>query len=693
MKNMKIHNLTLFNLKRLILSTEQEKILQDYENGYASVLATPGAGKTTIITHLIEKLVKHRDIDPRNILVLTLTESAAKEFKERTKALLGGIKYSPDFSTIHSFCNKVLRERFPGYSEMTVLPETKKNEKIEEILISKGFRIKKEFDTENQDIDYLELFRDSIIPMFRRDKEKFNVIKECSLLQIEELRRRIGNVYNHHLNCFYHITNVVEEYEEFLKAENFIDFDMMINDTLNLFLNDKNSLERIRDKYKFVLEDEAQDSNRIQNKILELVAGESGNYIRVGDPNQSIFTTFTGADFKSLIQFYEKHQKMHIKHSNRSNQIIIDVSNKLLSLYPDSFPSKIQIKKGDYNPDDGEVEIKNFDFIDEEINYITQKIETISLKHKDSSFAVLTRTNIQAVEMYRILTEMGFDAVIHGNKDEDFFNNPVIEKIRTIIAFMLFPYEVERIQSIMKIYEIPEKIIEELFYEPDTAYLNIKALSNDTFLYFGDDFYYENLSSICKKLSLVIDMIYFPVTEILETINNLFINDILQKSVARLLNQMWLRTKPGIKNIQDFYFWLKQHADIRIKQDLFDEEDYTNSGYIHVLTVHKAKGLQWDTVFVPNFSKWDYKDDSWNGGNEKKDMKSVILSLTENESRNDIRKKLAIQDVHESRRVGYVALTRAKKYLYITCSTNGLNDRKNKLSEIFMELKDFNENN
>ncbi|MFN8575249.1 MAG: ATP-dependent helicase [Candidatus Sericytochromatia bacterium] len=683
----------MFNLKKLILSTEQEKILQDYENGYASVLATPGAGKTTIITHLIEKLVKQRDIDPRNILVLTLTESAAKEFKERTKALLGDMKYSPDFSTIHSFCNKVLRERYVGYSDMTVLPETKKNEKIEEILISKGFRIQKDFDPENQDIDYLELFRDSIIPMFRRDKEKFNIIKDCSLLQIDELRRRIGNVYNHHLNCFYHITSVVEEYESFLKSENFIDFDMMINETLELFLKDKNSLEKVKDKYKYVLEDEAQDSNRIQNKILELVAGESGNYIRVGDPNQSIFTTFTGADFKSLIEFYEKYQKMHIKHSNRSNQDIIDISNQLLEIYPHSFPSKIRIKKGDYNPNDGEVEVKNFNFLDDEINYIAQKIEFINQKNKDSSFAVLTRTNIQALEIYEILTQMGFDSIIHGNKDEDFFNNPVIEKIRTIIAFILFPYEVEHIQKIMKLFEIPDKFIEDLFFEPDTAYLNLKSISNDTFLNFFDDYHYNNLSDLCKKLKLVIDMIYSPVTEILETINNLFINNILEKSVARLLNQMWLRTKPNIKNIQDFYFWLKQHEDIRIKQELTDEEDYTSSGYIHILTVHKAKGLQWDAVFTPNFSKWDYKDETWNGGNERKDMKSVILSLTENQSRNDIRKKLAIQDVHESRRVAYVALTRAKKYLYITCSNKGLNDRNNKSSEILIKLKEFNENN
>lgn len=682
--------LNLIPVPKLVLSTEQEKIIRDYENGYASVLATPGAGKTTIITHLIEKLVKERNVDPRNILVLTLTESAAKEFKQRTKTLLTGIKHTPEFSTIHSFCNRVLRERFPGYSDMTLLPDTKRNEKIEEILISKGFKVEKDDDFDNQDINYVELFRDSIIPMFRRDKAKFNKIKEYTDLNMRELSMRIGNVSNHHLKCFYNIPAVVEEYENFLRDESFIDFDMMINDTLNLFLADKNILEKIQDKFKFVLEDEAQDSNNIQNKILELVAGQSGNYIRVGDPNQSIFTTFTGADFKSLIQFYDKHSKMHIKHSNRSNQQIIDISNHLLECYPESFPSELRIKQGDYNPSYGEVLIKEFSFVSEEIEFISNKIEEINSKEKDGSFAILTRTNNQAVEVYQKLTELGFDATIHGNRDEDFFNNPTIEKITSIIGYILYPYEVERLKKLLKIYSVPNKIIDELFSDPETAYKNLKAISEDAFLYFGDDVHYENLIHVCTKIYTVMNLLYYSVTEILEAINNLFIEDIFQKTVARLLNQMWTRTKPGIKNIQDFYFWLKKHSDIRIRQELFDEEeDYTSSGVIHILTVHKAKGLQWDAVFLPNFSKWDYKDSSWKGMNERKDMKSVILSITENKPRNDIRRGLAFEEVQESRRVGYVGLTRAKKFLYLSCSQEGFGEKKNDKSEIFIYLKEF----
>lgn len=675
--------------KKLVLSEEQEKIITDYENGYASVLATPGAGKTTIITHLIEKMIKERGVDPRNILVLTLTESATREFKQRTKDLLKDIKNTPEFSTIHSFCNKILRDRFLGYSEMVLLPETKKNEKLEEILLSKGFKISKEFDTENQDIDYLELFRDSIIPMFRRDKDKFHKIKECATLNTDELKAKIGNVYNHHLKCFYQIPSVVSEYENFLREENFIDFDMMINDTLKLLLTEKYILEKIQDRFHFILEDEAQDSNSIQNQILELVAGESGNYVRVGDPNQSIFTTFTGADFKSLVRFHDKHLKMEIKHSNRSTQKIIDISNSLLDKFPESFPSDLKIKKGDYNPSFGEVRIKEFGLLSEEIDYITNRVEMINGKEKDPSFAVLTRTNNQAVKIYQLLTELGFDATIHGNKENDFFNNSVVEKISSIIGYVLYPFEVERLQKVLKLNFVPENIIDDLFNDAEIGYKNLKSISEDSFLYFGDDIHYDNLVSVCNNISTVIDMIYHSVTEILEIINNLFIEDIFQKATARLLNQMWLKTKPAMKNIQDFYLWLKKHSDIRIRQELFDEDDYTRSGVIHILTVHKAKGLQWDAVFLPNFSQWDYKDNTWRGINEKKDMKSVILSITENKRKNEIRKNLAFEEVQESRRVGYVGLTRAKKYLYLTCSEEGLGEIKNKKAEIFMYLKNF----
>lgn len=675
------------------LSEDQENIINVYEKGLASVLATPGSGKTTIITHLIKKLINEKNVHPKNILVLTLTESAAKEFNIRTKSLMKNMRSYPDFFTIHSFCNKTLSRHHPNYRDWTVLPDTKRNEKLEQILAERGFKTDS---YEDGEINYLELFRDSIIPIFRKDKSKFDLVKKLTHLDLRELRIIAGNVDNEQIKCFYHIPDVIDEYEKFLQTEKFIDFDMMINETYNLFLENPNVVKTLRQQYKYILEDEAQDSNEIQNKILSLLAGEDGNYIRVGDPNQSIFTTFTGADYKNLINFYNNNTKLEIKQSNRSNQPIIDISNYLVDCHTESFPSHhVKIMQGSNNPRDGYVKIEEFIDIEDEIASICKYTDKFIKSDKNNNIAILTRTNNQAIEIYQRMIQQGFDTVLHGNKDEDFFNNNVVVKITALIAYIIYPYQYQRLEKILLLFGVKEEIIPDWFFDPEQSYFYLKSIANESFLHFGDEEVEEQIFALCKNIVRISDSVYSSVSEILELINNLFIDDIKEKSIARLLYQMWDRSKPGMKNIHDFLYWLAKHSKSKIKQELIteEEEDYSSPGVVHILTVHKAKGLQWDAVFVPNFSQWDYKDETWRGWNEKKDIKSVIISLIENIPRSIIRKQFAIEEIHESRRVGYVALTRAKKYLILTCSKNGLGGKTNKNSKIFNQLKEFQNKN
>lgn len=675
------------------LSEDQSFILENYEDGFASVLATPGSGKTTIITHLIKKFIYRKKVDPRQILVLTLTESAAREFKNRTLSSMKNKSRTPSFLTIHSFCNRILSKFHSNYNDFVVLPDTKKNEIIESILLKKGFQLKKKDENNSGDeIDYLELFRDSVIPLLRRDREKISKIRELSKLDIKELRQKIGNIYNHHLKCLYNISDIVEEFEAQLEVQKYIDFDTMINETYNLLKRDTVILEYLRGKYKYILEDEAQDSNSVQSQILYLLAGENGNYIRVGDPNQSIFTTFTGADYKELMEFYRNNIQLEIKQSNRSNQYIIDISNYLVECYKESFPSHhVKIRRGTKNPEYGWVKINEFKDFQEEVENIAEQIEMLLKKEKNITIAVLTRTNNQANEIYKRITGLGFEAILHGNREEDFFNNPTVKKISALTGYILFPDENERILNLLKLFGFSPEFIKEWFEDTGNIYSYLKATANNTFLKVGDEETKERIFLFSKKIFRLFDYIYLSVSEILELINNMFIEDNEEKAVARLLHKMWLRSEGGYGSIYDFYLWLARHSGTKIKQEILNEheEDYSVPQIIHILTIHKAKGLQWDAVFIPNFSKWDFKDDTWKGPSEKKDLKSVVLSLLENTPRNVIRQKLTSEEIREGRRVAYVGITRAKKYLHLSCSQIGLNDRKNEPSEIFHILNEY----
>ena len=148
------------NKKEFKLSEDQENIINNYSKGFASVLATPGAGKTTIITLLIKKLIVEDKIPPQSILILTLTESAAKEFKERTLALFKEeklfYKSLPEFSTIHSFCHRNLSRYYKDYETLKLLPDTQRNEQIEKLLLDRGFNLEEVDEQGRVEINYLD---------------------------------------------------------------------------------------------------------------------------------------------------------------------------------------------------------------------------------------------------------------------------------------------------------------------------------------------------------------------------------------------------------------------------------------------------------------------------------------------------------------------------------------------------------
>ena len=500
---------------------------------------------------------------------------------------------------------------------------------------------------------------------------------------------RITGISNLHFKYLSIIPEIINEYESFLKENKKIDFDMMINETYNVIKEDPIILDTLNKKYEYIMEDEAQDSNEIQCEILKLISGKNGNYIRVGDPNQSIFTTFTGADYKGLIDFYNNYQKYEIRESNRSYQEIIDTANCLVDKFKDSFPShEVQIIQGSFNPQYGSVNFEELETSDDEIDYIVNKISENMKKNRKATFSILTRTNNQAKEFYSRITSKGFPCILHGNKEDNFFANETVKKIAFIVYYIIFPYNYRGFVELLKILKINEDIIQEFFNDEEQFYKTLESLAKNELIYLGDDNAFEIITAISKKIYRLVNSIYLSVTEVLQIINNYFIDEINEKNVLSLLNKMWLRTSKQNTDISDFYTWLRKYMDIKISQEIdFAEEDFSSPETIHILTVHKAKGLQWDNVFLPQFTKIDYKDDTWKGF--KTDFKSIIFALAENKNVTEIKDKIIKEEVHESRRLAYVGITRAKKNLFITSPSYSFEQKERSPAEIFYILRNF----
>lgn len=674
------------------LSEDQQHILDNYQGGYASVLATPGAGKTTLISYLIKNLIFNKQVKPKSILVLTLTESASNEFKERTVSLLGKAFPSPEFLTIHSFCKKVLDNFSSKYADLNVLTEPERHAFFENILNEKG--LPKFNPEETGDFDYAEIFKNYVIPIHRRNNQLVNTLKD-NLENDKKNIMQVTKISNRHFKYLYLIPEIVHDYETFLTENKKIDFDMMITETLKILKNDNETLNSIKNKYEYILEDEAQDSNEIQGEILKLIAGDNGNYIRVGDPNQSIFTTFTGADYKGLIDFYNTYQKYEIKQSNRSFKDIINLSNELVRNFKESFPAeKVKIVKGHHNPKHGSIQFEEFTDVEDECLYIAKNFENILNKNKKSTFAVLTRTNNQVKEIYNSLINQGYPCILHNNKEDDFFKNETVKKIAFIVYYILNPNNFNAFVELLKKLQIEEEYIEEFFNEEDSFKDTFKAIAQDQLIYFGDEVVFEKISTACKKLYKLIDCIYKPVTEVLQVINNYFIEDIKEKNILSLVNMMWTRIASSKTDLSDFYTWLRKYMDVKISQEInFAREDFSAPNTIHLLTIHKAKGLQWDTVFLPHFTSIDFKDNEWKGFNADSDFKSIIFSVYQHLDVNKIREKVLKAEIQEGRRVAYVGITRAKKNLFITSADRAFNGKKREPSEIFYLLKNFQNSN
>ncbi|MEK7432255.1 MAG: UvrD-helicase domain-containing protein, partial [Cyanobacteriota bacterium] len=196
------------------LSQDQEKIIGTYQSGYASVLATPGAGKTTLVSYFVKNLLINKKVKPKSVLVLTFTESASKEFKQRTISLIGKSFPTPNFMTIHSFCKRILDNYNTKYAGLEVLNEQEKYQFLENVLSEKGLTLNTK--NEKDEFDYIDIFKRYVIPLYRRNPYMLEIIK-TQLENDNKSLMRITGISNLHFKYLSIIPEIINEYESFLK--------------------------------------------------------------------------------------------------------------------------------------------------------------------------------------------------------------------------------------------------------------------------------------------------------------------------------------------------------------------------------------------------------------------------------------------------------------------------------------------
>lgn len=620
-----------------------------YNEGPSIIIAGAGVGKTRVLTHKIAYLISGLKINSEKILAVTFTNKAAKEMKTRVNQLLNDDSIKTNIFTYHALCAQILRRESHNLN------------------INNNFNI---IDT----IDQKQILKD----IYNRD---FHQKVEASELKI--LISFISQWKNYNLNKDDIIhdyqeqdewvlrAKVYEKYQEYQRLNSVLDFDDLLLIVAKLFKEFPEIAKKWQNKFDFILVDEFQDTNDLQYEILLNLVSKHQNLTVVGDPDQTIYT-WRGANINLILKFTETFPKAEtfiLNHNYRSTTKILNVANSLI------IKNEQRIAKDLFTTNNlGEdINVYHAENATIEANWVANVIKKISLKQniKLNNIAVLYRNNYLSKDLEQAFINHNLSyRIIGGFK---FFERKEIKDILAYLKIIAWNDNLSMIRILNTIPKIGPKTIENLLLQ---ASENNLTLSEYLFL-----FQYNLTKNHKIYLQPLINLIAEFKTKIkqLTSLNKLVSELLVSSSYLKKLKDNFETDR--VDNVKQL---LAQLLEYDSKNEMFQGEEllvnflqeislYTDLDEEHAIeainfmTIHSAKGLEFDVVFIIGINEG---------------ILPGINNPTNNLSIKEINK------LEEERRLFYVAITRAKKYLFLS-SPSGFSHVLNKYripSRFFQEL-------
>lgn len=581
---------------------EQEEAIT-HKGGPLMVLAGPGSGKTLVITYRVKWLIENAGVHPSNILVITFTRAAAEEMKKRFFMFDGMANTPVTFGTFHSVFFMILRYAY-RYTAANIIREDVKRRYIKEM-------------TENMEFEI-------------EDENEFlsGIINEISYVKGEMMSLS----YYHSNNCSDELfAQIYEGYEKRLREENLIDFDDMLVFCYELLKEREDIRTLWQNKFQHILIDEFQDINKVQYEIIRMLAGKGDHLFIVGDDDQSIYR-FRGARPEIMLGFekdYPEAKKVILNTNYRCSEEIVESAEHLISHNTKRFPKNMQAARGSKVP----ITFRNLKDAGEECTDILKGIRFYYKKGIPlEDMAVIFRTNTQPRLLVGRLMEYNIPFQMR-DVIPNIFDHWIARNILTYIKLAMGNRDRKLFLQVMN---RPKRYISRsMITEPQ---VDLKKLKQQTF---GKKWLYEKIDKLEMDLYLLRKMEPYAAIQYIR--NGIGYEDYMNEyaqfrrmnpdDLEEVLNQIQESAKE-YHSFEEWFAYIESYGEELRKQ--MEAGRQQKSG-VTLTTMHSSKGLEYEVVFVMDI----------------------------NEGVTPHKKAVKETDLEEERRLFYVAVTRAKTYLFL----------------------------
>lgn len=609
------------------LNPAQREAVEKTE-GPVLILAGAGSGKTRVLTTRIGHLIEDKGVQPANILAITFTNKAANEMRERVEETLESDASDMWISTFHSCCVRILRKDINriGYNRSFVIYDS---------------------------ADQVTLVKDCLKELNLNDKvfEPKMIISTISGAKDKLYDPKQFKAMHMNDNRMSKIADVYALYQDRLKRNSALDFDDLIFKTVELLKSDKEVLDYYRNRFKYIMVDEYQDTSKAQYELIKILAKEHQNICVVGDDDQSIYG-WRGADIRNILEFEKDYDDVHVvklEQNYRSTQIILDAANTVISNNIERKRKRLWSEKKD-----GElIKIQVAQDEIEESDFVADMIAKISREQNRSykDFAVLYRANAQSRSVEDALNRSQIPYNIYGGTK--FYER---KEIKDLIAYLRVIQNPQDDISIKRIINVPRRGIGLRTIEKIEDRASLKQESIYSVL-----IDIETNSEISKKARNSISEFVDNVIGTLRTMREVYpVSKLIEKVIESIdyygyIDELYKGDKEEAEerkdNVKEFIsvaMEFEQNSEekdletfltgVALTSESSEEEEIDK---VSLMTIHTSKGLEFPVVFIVGMEDGLFP------------IARAVRSMSDSE-------------IEEERRLCYVGITRAKEILYLT---------------------------